>query len=143
MKLTKAQFEALEKYGKTLALQALSMNEDDGEGSSTIAEYLSLPSVAVADALIDAGRKIAANQESAGPVLIPAPGPVKAPHAGPSRKWKATRANLDRITGYIYTPGRTAHQKALAFRLSRHCSLSLRIFNNQSWNPRNPAPFLP
>jgi len=71
------------------------------------------------------------------------PGGLRAPHAGPSARWQASRSTLEHITNYIYTPGRTERQKMLAFRLSSACTIALNITNTQCWNPRNPSPHLP
>lgn len=58
-RLTPAQSAALAKHGEAAARLALEMNESDGEGASTIASHLGL-SFREADALISAGRKLAA-----------------------------------------------------------------------------------
>jgi hypothetical protein len=58
-RLTSAESAAIAKHGESVALQALAMNEGDGEGPSTIAFHLGL-SFREADALISAGRKLSA-----------------------------------------------------------------------------------
>lgn len=56
---TAAEKAAIATHGEALALRALAMNETDGEGPSTIGIYLGVP-FRTADALINAGRKLAA-----------------------------------------------------------------------------------
>jgi hypothetical protein len=56
--MTDATKRAIKKHGKDICIKAYELCELEGNGASTIAEYLELANTNQADSVINAGREI-------------------------------------------------------------------------------------